>query len=428
MHLCDVREVLLENMAEDVLQEKLMYRLRDKTKFKAKNMEKMLREALSPSNLPLEKPTNVAVLSANVTDSEEREAKPYVFRNYILPKSESKCAPGASVVSAAEWISARESAHGDCFSDENWWLAARASMAAPGFFKPVKTTRGKLLIDGGVISNCPAQVAVNEFSSMYGKEPISVFLSLGNGTEWQNMGKDSDLTLTPLKATFVKNLSDSDAMFEKVRSRVAGHNTSHIFRWNPYLGMPPPSIDETTPEHLVAIEEKAVRSLYDGESEGAELSRVLALLATEPQMSPEMKTTFESSTGLDVDGDEEEMGSPFDFTRDEHSRVEDPIAAHKHTAATTSTTAATNGSKEMRESSAKSQPVVWHLKDSCELCLDDFTFFSRRHHCRVCGFSCCSRCSPHSLKLEAYGDTYQRVCTPCLATANGVVRGSCSEK
>lgn len=39
-----------------------------------------------------------------------------------------------------------------------------------------------------------------------------------------------------------------------------------------------------------------------------------------------------------------------------------------------------------------------------------------RHHCRLCGSSVCSSCSPSSIKLEGE-KSLQRVCTPCVGSA-----------
>jgi len=51
----------------------------------------------------------------------------------------------------------------------------------------------------------------------------------------------------------------------------------------------------------------------------------------------------------------------------------------------------------------------------CLLCVDKFTFSSRRHHCRECGILCCGACSSKKLSQQE-GDKLvpQRVCDSCF--------------
>lgn len=55
----------------------------------------------------------------------------------------------------------------------------------------------------------------------------------------------------------------------------------------------------------------------------------------------------------------------------------------------------------------------------CVICYIDFSFFRRRHHCRVCGRLCCYECSKTRLFLSGqdfirkYGNDPQRVCDIC---------------
>ena len=62
-------------------------------------------------------------------------------------------------------------------------------------------------------------------------------------------------------------------------------------------------------------------------------------------------------------------------------------------------------------------PPVWipdALCPSCSLCRRKFSFFFRRHHCRVCGAGCCAACSQSRVDL-----TYERiarVCDTCTET------------
>jgi len=51
----------------------------------------------------------------------------------------------------------------------------------------------------------------------------------------------------------------------------------------------------------------------------------------------------------------------------------------------------------------------------CLLCVDKFTFSSRRHHCRECGILCCGACSTKKLSQNEGGKLVpQRVCDSCF--------------
>ncbi|CAM9576291.1 unnamed protein product, partial [Choristocarpus tenellus] len=38
-------------------------------------------------------------------------------------------------------------------------------------------------------------------------------------------------------------------------------------------------------------------------------------------------------------------------------------------------------------------------RNSCLHCERPFTFYLRRHHCRMCGELVCGQCSPHRVRL-----------------------------
>jgi len=63
---------------------------------------------------------------------------------------------------------------------------------------------------------------------------------------------------------------------------------------------------------------------------------------------------------------------------------------------------------------------VWeqdHKSDTCRLCEAQFTFFSRRHHCRRCGGLVCGKCSNYTAVLPHISKTKQlRVCKNCYTT------------
>ena len=63
--------------------------------------------------------------------------------------------------------------------------------------------------------------------------------------------------------------------------------------------------------------------------------------------------------------------------------------------------------------------IVFAEDEACYICLEQFTFFVRRHHCRACGRSCCYRHSGRTTRLHhkatEEGPT-ERVCDLCIET------------
>ncbi len=53
---------------------------------------------------------------------------------------------------------------------------------------------------------------------------------------------------------------------------------------------------------------------------------------------------------------------------------------------------------------------------ACAVCAAEFTFFTRRHHCRSCGACVCGDCSEKKLLLPAISKEPVRVCERCYAS------------
>lgn len=47
----------------------------------------------------------------------------------------------------------------------------------------------------------------------------------------------------------------------------------------------------------------------------------------------------------------------------------------------------------------------------CLVCAQEFGFFGKKHHCRLCGFIVCKACSAHEKEIEG---KKERVCKPCF--------------
>jgi len=61
------------------------------------------------------------------------------------------------------------------------WEAARATSAAPTFFKRIEIGRAQPFIDGGMGRNNPSWVVLDEANSLFGARPIGCLVSIGTG-------------------------------------------------------------------------------------------------------------------------------------------------------------------------------------------------------------------------------------------------------
>ena len=67
--------------------------------------------------------------------------------------------------------------HSDC----TIWEAARATSAAPKFFKRIKIGREQPFIDGGLGCNNPSRLLLDEVNDIFGSRQIGCLLSIGTG-------------------------------------------------------------------------------------------------------------------------------------------------------------------------------------------------------------------------------------------------------
>eukprot|EP01101_Sappina_pedata_P000757 TRINITY_DN10948_c0_g1_i1.p1 TRINITY_DN10948_c0_g1~~TRINITY_DN10948_c0_g1_i1.p1 ORF type:complete len:1073 (-),score=420.88 TRINITY_DN10948_c0_g1_i1:105-3323(-) len=67
----------------------------------------------------------------------------------------------------------------------------------------------------------------------------------------------------------------------------------------------------------------------------------------------------------------------------------------------------------------------WALNSSatnCKNCASAFSFFNRKHHCRICGEIFCSKCTANKRAIPeeyGYGSTPQKICDSCLNVLQG---------
>jgi len=60
--------------------------------------------------------------------------------------------------------------------------------------------------------------------------------------------------------------------------------------------------------------------------------------------------------------------------------------------------------------------IIDHDISFCMICLKDFGWFLRKHHCRACGFVVCAYCSPYSIKIDALVENKSRICENCFVS------------
>ena len=61
------------------------------------------------------------------------------------------------------------------------WEAARATSAAPTFFKRIEIGREQPFIDGGMGRNNPSKVVLDEANTLFKARPVGCLVSIGTG-------------------------------------------------------------------------------------------------------------------------------------------------------------------------------------------------------------------------------------------------------
>src|SRR5258708_2689210 len=61
------------------------------------------------------------------------------------------------------------------------WEAARATSAAPTFFKWIEIGRGQPFIDGGIGRNNPSRLLLDEAKGLFGARTLGCLVSIGTG-------------------------------------------------------------------------------------------------------------------------------------------------------------------------------------------------------------------------------------------------------
>ena len=122
------------------------------------------------------------------------------------------------------------------------WEAARATSAAPTFFKPIKLgrARNQPFIDGGLGRNNPSQLVLEEAKALFGDRQLCCFVSIGTGQTNVITMQSPGILQRLITADIIEALraiaTDCEATHEDMSGRFA--NFSNIyFRLNVEQGM-----------------------------------------------------------------------------------------------------------------------------------------------------------------------------------------------
>jgi len=120
------------------------------------------------------------------------------------------------------------------------WEAARATSAAPTFFKRIEIGREQPFIDGGLGRNNPSRVVLDEASTLFRTHPIGCLVSIGAGHTGTISIKKPGFFQQVLPTDVIEALkaisTDCEATHEDMR-RLFANSSNIYFRLNVEQGM-----------------------------------------------------------------------------------------------------------------------------------------------------------------------------------------------
>jgi len=121
------------------------------------------------------------------------------------------------------------------------WEAARATSAAPTFFKPMMIGREQPFVDGGLGSNNPSHLLLDEANDLFGSRQIGCLLSIGTAQpeiiSMQNPGVFQQIA-APMDVINVLNAIATDCeATHQTMLRLFGNSSNTSFRLNVEQGM-----------------------------------------------------------------------------------------------------------------------------------------------------------------------------------------------
>ena len=120
------------------------------------------------------------------------------------------------------------------------WEAARATSAAPTFFKRIEIGRNQPFIDGGLGCNNPSQVVLKEAEALFGARQIGCLVSIGTGkakvTDIKKPGFFQWIIPTDVINALKEIASDCETTHQEMLGRFANLPDTY-FRLNVEQGM-----------------------------------------------------------------------------------------------------------------------------------------------------------------------------------------------
>ncbi|KAF7523041.1 hypothetical protein G7054_g11908 [Neopestalotiopsis clavispora] len=241
------------------------------SKYETTPLEKALKEAFGNEPLFGSSKTDPRALNVAVTSTSEAGTLPYLFSNYNIGSIGAREAtPATSLVE----FNYKRDRPCDPNDELQVWQAARATSAAPGFFKPLRKDKGRdSFMDGGVFHNNPIKVATEEARRLAISHHLSatpdILLSLGTCLPQDTSAQNYDHQLERLRArekvefgigrlkasvdtlraifraaAFQISLNIDSERIWKQWNKQCADLAPRAFRVNPDLGQEPPRLDE----------------------------------------------------------------------------------------------------------------------------------------------------------------------------------------
>lgn len=192
------------------------------------------------------------------------------------------------------WFFARHKARDDGANDFPMVRVARATSAAPTYFRPERLTESSQagMIDGGVHSNNPAMCAWVETVKLYDDRDVDVIvvslgtgrvktpISFGKARVWGLIG-----WVRPLFGIFMDGVA-ATVEHELAYLLPEQGGQPRYFRFQAELPSGMGSMDRTSPEHIARLKEQAEAIIHDHEKELDDLCVLLQDTRPAPKPVP----------------------------------------------------------------------------------------------------------------------------------------------
>jgi hypothetical protein len=149
-------------------------------KFKAKKLKEVIKSVVETVTRDPESPL-LEGDQAGVCRTWVYHLRCYAFGFWIRRFISFVCAKNAHNINANIPVLFRTYHSRETHSNCKIWEAARATSAAPTFFKRIEIGRKQPFIDGGLGRNNPSQVVLDEAKALFGARQIGCLVSIGTG-------------------------------------------------------------------------------------------------------------------------------------------------------------------------------------------------------------------------------------------------------